>query len=107
MTLPRRQQVSDALHLIAALIQEADSYLREGLFFDAPTLKAPKMKDGPEPYAGDFAKNAERRLAAKASPPARKLLRARTERKARSRYATLKNVTAPPRKVLGSRLRTR
>jgi hypothetical protein len=106
MSLPRKQRVSDALHLIADLIQEADSYLQENLLhgkFDAPK---PKLKDGVEPHKRSAIERIERRVREKIAPLSRNVLRAKRERKARSRYQTLKNVKTP-RKVLGSRLRTR
>lgn len=104
MTLLRRQQISDALHLIADLVQEADTYLRESLVHGK--FDAPKLKDGIEPYKRDPIERIERRIREKYVPLTRDVLRARRERKARSRYQTLKNVI-PPRKVLGSRLRSR
>ena len=100
MNLPRRQLVSDALNLIADLIQEADSFLREA------ALPRPKLKDGVEPHKRSSVERMERRVAEKLTPMSRDVFRARRERKARSRYHTLKNVKTP-RKVLGSRLRTR
>jgi hypothetical protein len=106
MTLPRRQQVSDALHLIADSIQEADILLREGIVhgkFDAPK---PKLKDGVEPHKRGIMDRIERRVREKVTPLSRNVLRARRERKARDRYQTLKNVKTP-RKVLGSRIRKR
>jgi len=99
MSLPRKQRVSDALHLIADLIQEADAYIQED-------LPRPKMKDGVEPHKRGAMDRIDRRVREKLVPLSRDVLRAKRERKARSRYQTLKNVKAP-RKVLGSRLRTR
>jgi hypothetical protein len=48
-----------------------------------------------------------RRRDEKASPPARDILRARRERRARDREHSMKNVTAPPRKCFSTRLRMR
>jgi len=106
MSLPRKQRVSDALHLIADLIQEADSYLRESILhgkFDAPK---PRVKDGVEPHRRSVMDRIDRKAREKITPLSSSVLRARRERKARSRYQTLKDVKVP-RKVLGSRLRTR
>ena len=99
MTLPRRQRISDALHLIADLIQEADTYLQED-------LPRPRVKDGVEPHKRGALDRIDRRVREKMAPLSRDILRAKRERKARSRYQTLKDVKVP-RKVLGSRLRTR
>jgi len=109
MTLTRQQRISDALHLLAGLIQEADVYLRESNVhgkFDAPKLPRPKLKDGVEPHKRGIFDRMERKAREKIVPLKRNVMRAATERKARSRYQTLKNVK-PPRKVLGSRLRSR
>lgn len=48
-----------------------------------------------------------RRLVDRASPRTRDILRARRERKARDREHAMKNVKAPPRKTLSTRMRTR
>jgi len=49
----------------------------------------------------------ERRVRERVAPLARDVLRARRERKARDREHTMKNVVAPPRKSLSTRLRHR
>lgn len=106
MHLPRDQRVSDLLHRIADLVQEADSFL-------TPKTRAPSFagiftNQNKAPFSELFA----RRMREKLSPPARDVLRARRERKARSRYNALKLVKAGPagagpRKILGTRFRNR
>ena len=106
MNLPRHQVVSDTLHLIADLIQEANSYLSESNLFQSSVKPVPKPKAaGLKPYASSAIDLAGRKLREKLNPPERDIFRAKRERKARSRYHTLKSVIAPPRKALGSRMR--
>lgn len=110
MPRSQRQRISDTLHDIAALVQEADNYLSEtGLFkslFRRPALKK-QEKNGIEPNKRDLFSRLERRLREKAIPTARDIFRARRERKARSRYYSLRGAMLPPRKIFGTRFRLR
>ena len=141
MGLPRDQRVSDLLHHIADLIQEADAFLCEsslsptsfagsrkrpsrpklsptsfsksgkkdekskGLF---PVVKrAPLRRSGLEPNKVDGATNRIRKSEERLNPPERDVLRAKRERKQRSRYQANKLLVIKPQKTLGTRLRKR
>jgi hypothetical protein len=86
----KHQKISEALNLIADLIEQADKVLGEEI----------------QLHRRDVFSRLERRVREKGTPLTRDVLRARRERKARSRYQTLKNVL-PPRKMLSTRFRKR
>jgi hypothetical protein len=107
MGLPREQRVSDALHRIAELVQEADSYLCESALFKSTVKPLPKSKvKGFEPHKASRIELRDRKLREKIDKPMRDVFPARRERKARHRYHALKGIETP-RKILGSRLRSR
>jgi len=120
MDLPRVQHVSEILHRIADLVQEADAYLCESdcAAFYFPDIgkkgkkkpkggTAPLRKGGMEPNKVDAPTNRARVVDARVNPPRRDLFRAERERKQRDRYAKYKLVTDVPIKTLGSRVRDR
>jgi hypothetical protein len=87
----RHQRLSETLELISDLVEGVDLILGE-------ELKLTRR---------DVISRIERRIRERGTPMTRDVLRSRRERKARSRYHAQKNVIAPPRKVLSTRLRTR
>jgi hypothetical protein len=121
MNSPRCQQVSDVLHHIAELVQEADSYLCESKLMPATSFKRPKFVASPrsfnklkpikprksviEPHKADGVTNAARRMGDFAT--SRSIFRAARERKQRSRDHARKGVVDIPRKLLGTRFRMR
>ncbi|MGE3483184.1 MAG: hypothetical protein AB7L09_00245 [Nitrospira sp.] len=140
MGLPRDQRVSDLLHSIADLIQEADAFLCESSLGPAPMsagkkLPRPKLTPTPfnsvtkkdekgknlfsgikrkplgssgiEPHRVDSLTNRLRKTTEKLNPPERDVLRAKRERKQRSRYQANKLLAIKPQKSMGSRLRKR
>jgi hypothetical protein len=112
MRLPRQQRVSDLLYSIAGLIQEVDSYLRESDLFKSATkpLPAPKFKVSTgalEPHKVDRVSNSLRKTIERIDKPERDIMRAKRERKQRSRYQARKLVRDAPRKSFGTRLRNR
>lgn len=90
MSSQRHQRLSETLQLIVSLIEEADQKLSEEV----------------QLHRRDPISRIDRRVREKGTALTRDVLRARRERKARSRYQTLKNVL-PPRKTLSTRLRVR
>lgn len=140
MGLPRAQQVSDLLHDIANLVQEADAYLCESSLSPTPFAKSgkkrpsprlgplafakcgkkhnrsknlfspikrtPLKKSGLQPHKVDSFTNRMRKIGERAAPPERDILRAKRERKQRSRYQANK-LTGGANKVFGSRMRNR
>lgn len=102
--MSRLRLVSDTLQEIADLVEQADRLLSESIA--SASTEVPQRK-GLELHKRDMMSRLERRLREKIAPLTRNVLRARRERKARSRYATLNQVSAPPRKVFSSRLRNR
>jgi len=112
MPLPRPQQVSDLLHDIAELVQEADSYLSESALFKSMVKPLPKAKAAggfSEPFAADRLTNRMRKADERVGADSQRkfMLRARRERKQRSRYQAGKLTTSKPRKTFGTRLRVR
>lgn len=113
MRLPRQQLVSDLLHNIAGLVQEADLYLRESDLFKSIVKPLPKVKvksssgGALEPFAVDRITNNLRRTMEKLNKPSRDLFTDERERRQRSRYQKRKLVKGAPRKSFGSRLRDR
>jgi hypothetical protein len=87
----RQERLSETLTLILNLVEEADQ----------------KLMEEPQLHRRDPMSRMERRIREAGTPLTRDVLRARRERKARSRYQTTKNLIAPPRKTLSTRLRTR
>lgn len=121
MGLPREQRVSDLLHSIADLVQEADQFLDESALFQSRLPKPrkprkPTNKDkgpgdklrhpGVEPFKLSSADNSVRNTEEKLNKPGREFMRARRARKERARYQATKR-TGTPRKSLGTRLRLR
>lgn len=102
--MDRRRQVSSALFFIADLVEAADHYVTESAAtFDVATpRRAGLLLHRRDPMA-----RIDRRMREKIVPLARNVLRARRERKARSRYQTLSQVSAPPLKILSTRFRSR
>lgn len=144
MRLPVHQRVSDLLHEIADLVQEADSYLDESALSPAPVSSLGKAKsNGPmgpnafnkksgagkkmdrstlftslqkpakpgksgiEPHKADSLTNRLRKMGEKIGKPERDVLRAKRERKQRSRYQAGKLTKDAPSKSFGTRLRSR
>lgn len=102
--MSRQRQLGETLMLIADLVEQAGRYLSESVA--SIDVETPQRK-GLQLHRRDPMSRIERRLREKLVPLSRNVLRAKRERKARSRYATLKQVSAPPRKVFSTRLRNR
>jgi hypothetical protein len=92
--MSRRQNISTSLQLIADLVEQADLYLSES---------ALPQRKGLQIHRRDLMSRIDRRVREKMAPLARNVLRARRERKARSRYQTLKCVQAPLKNFSGLR----
>lgn len=88
----RQKRLSETLNLIADLVEEVDQRL---------------IVEEPQLHRRDAISRIERRIREAGSPMTRDVLRARRERKARSRYQATKNLITPPRKTLSTRMRTR
>lgn len=108
MGLPRPQIVSDILHLIADLVCEADRFLDESKLYQSSVKSLPlSSSEGVQPHKADRLSNRLRKSQERIEKPTRDVLRARRERKQRSRYQTKKLVVGAPRKTLGMRMRSR
>jgi len=142
MRLPPHQRVSDLLHEIADLVQQADTYLVESSLSPRPVSGLGKAKSRPptgprpfnkpgagkkadrstlfkslekpskraslsEPHAASSIENRMRKMREKLAKPERDVLRAKRERKQRSRYQAGKLTVGAPKKSLGTRLRKR
>ena len=111
MRVPPHQQVSDLLHEIADLVNEADLYLSESGLYKSSVKSLPKSKaqlaSVGEPNKSDRVANRLRNTMEKLSKPERDVFRAKRERKQRSRYQARKLVKGAPRKSFGSRFRKR
>ena len=90
-------------------MQSIRQRLLETLEFIDSVIEAAKLRLSEELqlHRRDVVSRLNRRVREKGIPITRDILRARRERKARSRYKTLKNIVAPPRKTLSTRLRSR
>jgi hypothetical protein len=106
------QRVSDLLHDIANLVQEADEFLAESSLFKSMVKPLPKAKTPgghSEPFSADRITNRLRKADERVGADSQRkyMLRARRERKQRSRYQASKLTIGKPRKSLGSRFRQR
>lgn len=88
----RRERLSETLNMIADLVEQADDKL---------------VMEEPQLHRRDAISRIERRVRESGTPLTRDILRARRERKARSRYQATKTLIAPPRKTLSTRMRVR
>lgn len=102
--MSRHRELRMALGLIADIVEQADRLLSESL---ASTNGGSPQRKGLQLNKRDAMSRIDRRIREKMVPLTRNVLRARRERKARSRYHTLKQVSAPPRSILSTRLRQR
>jgi hypothetical protein len=102
--MSRHRHIVTALAFIADIVEQADLYLSESL--GSRANKLPERK-GLQVNRRDMFSRIDRRIREKMVPLTRNVLRARRERKARSRYATMKTVKAPPKKILSTRFRNR
>lgn len=102
--MSRQSLLSETLLLIADLVEQAGGCLSEGVA--SIDVETPQRK-GLQLHRRDMMSRIDRRMREKMVPLARNVLRARRERRARSRYQTLKQVSSPPREMFSTRFRKR